>query len=86
MNTGKEKRILKSFAKTRPVDLKIGKNGITCNFLKEARRILERDDMIKFSLHREKQIRADQIVSLEEKLGSTLLASVGRTAAFHIRK
>ena len=86
MLKGKEKRILKSLAKTRPVDLKIGKNGITDNFLVEARRILERDGMIKFSLLCEKQTRKKQIISLEQKLGITLLAMVGKSAAFHLLK
>ena len=33
--SGKEKRSLKSIAKTRNVDVKIGKNGLTNNVLKE---------------------------------------------------
>lgn len=86
MLKGKERSILKSSAKTRPVDLKVGKNGITDNFLVEAKKILERQEIIKFSLHSEKQTRMKQIISLEQKLGITLLAKVGKTAAFHHAK
>ena len=46
---GKERRNLKSMAKIRPIDLKIGKRGLTETFLDEARKILSRDGMIKFS-------------------------------------
>ena len=50
---GREKRLLKSKAKVRPVDLKIGKLGLSENFLKEAKKIIKKDGMIKFVLPNE---------------------------------
>ena len=46
---GKERRKLKSIAKVRSVDLKIGKKGLSDAFLQEASRILLKDGMVKFS-------------------------------------
>ena len=46
---GKEQRKLKSIAKVRSVDLKIGKKGLSDAFLQEASRILLKDGMVKFS-------------------------------------
>ena len=46
---GRDRRNLKSLAKVRSIDLKIGKKGLTSNFLEEARKILLRDGMIKMS-------------------------------------
>ena len=47
--SGKERGKLKSLAKTRPVDLKVGKKGITENLLAEIRRILEDDSLLSSS-------------------------------------
>ena len=49
MMKGRDRRNLKSLAKVRSIDLKIGKKGVTSNFLEEARKILLRDGMIKMS-------------------------------------
>ncbi len=80
--TGKERGRLKSLAKTRPVDLKVGKKGITENLLSEIRRILEDDSLLKIKLSPEKQVRLEQVTQLESKLPVSLLALVGKTASF----
>ena len=47
---GKQKRKIRTVLKTRPVDLKIGKRGLTPEFLRECAKILGRDFMIKLGL------------------------------------
>jgi len=80
--TGKERGKLKSLAKTRPVDLKVGKKGITDNLLSEIRRILEDEPLFKLRLSPEKSARLEQIVQLEDKLSVSLISMVGKTASF----
>ena len=80
---GKEKRNLKSRAKTRSIDLKIGKKGLTDTFLEEANKVLVKDSMIKFS---HSLIKADQdelIAKIELKLSVILIENVGKTLTFH---
>ena len=80
--TGKERGRLKSLAKTRPVDLKVGKKGITDNLLSEIRRILEDEPLFKLKLSPDKSVRLEQIVKLEDKLSVSLISMVGKTASF----
>ena len=80
--TGKERGRLKSLAKTRPVDLKVGKKGITDNLLSEIRRILEDEPLFKLKLSPEKSMRLEQIGQLEDKLSVSLVSMVGKTASF----
>ena len=80
--TGKERGRLKSLAKTRPVDLKVGKKGITDNLLSEIRRILEDEPLFKLKLYPDKSVRLEQIVQLEDKLSVSLISMVGKTASF----
>ena len=80
--SGKERGRLKSLAKTRPVDLKVGKKGITDNLLAEIRRLLEDDPLFKLRLSPEKSMRLDQVSQLESKLPVSLIAMVGKTASF----
>ena len=80
--TGKERRRLKSLAKTRPIDLKVGKKGITDNLLSEIRRILEDEPLFKLKLSPEKSMRLEQIGQLEDKLSVSLVSMVGKTASF----
>jgi len=79
---GKERGRLKSLAKTRPVDLKVGKKGITDNLLFEIRRILEDEPLFKLKLSPEKPLRLEQIGQLEDKLSVSLISMVGKTASF----
>ena len=80
--SGKERGILKSLAKTRPVDLKVGKKGITPTLLLELRRLLDNESLIKVRLAPEKNTRLEQVKQLEDELHVTLIAMVGKTASF----
>tara|TARA_E500000331_G_C17147024_1_gene665442 strand:- start:613 stop:885 length:273 start_codon:yes stop_codon:yes gene_type:complete len=80
--SGKERGKLKSEVKTRPVDLKVGKKGITDNLLSEIRRILEDEPLFKLKLSPDKSVRLEQIVQLEDKLSVSLISMVGKTASF----
>ena len=80
--SGKERGKLKSEAKTRPVDLKVGKKGITDNLLSEIRRILEDEPLFKLKLSPEKSTRLEQVRHLEDKLSVSLISMVGKTASF----
>ena len=80
--SGKERGILKSLAKTRPVDLKVGKKGITPTLLLELRRLLGNESLIKVRLAPEKNTRLEQVKQLEDELHVTLIAMVGKTASF----
>ena len=80
--SGKERGILKSLAKTRPVDLKVGKKGITPALLLELRRLLGNESLIKVRLAPEKNTRLEQVKQLEDELHVTLIAMVGKTASF----
>ena len=82
--SGKERGRLKSLAKTRPVDLKVGKKGITPTLLLELRRLLENESLIKVRLASEKNTRLEQVKQLEEELSVTLIAMIGKTASFSI--
>jgi RNA-binding protein YhbY len=79
---GKERRTLKSKAKVRPIDLKIGKKGLTETFLDEARKILSRDGMIKFSHSLVREDRNDLVSKIEPLLSVNLVEKVGKTLTF----
>ncbi len=80
--SGKEKRILKSSAKTRNVDIKIGKKGLTQNVIQEIQFILKRDRMVKVSFREDRDKRAELINSLQKSLNSNIIELVGKTATF----
>lgn len=79
---GKERRTLKSMAKVRPIDLKIGKKGLTETFLDEARKILSRDGMIKLSHSFVREDRNDLVSKIEPLLSVNLVEKVGKTLTF----
>jgi RNA-binding protein YhbY len=79
---GKERRNLKSIAKVRPIDLKIGKKGLSETFLNEARKILSRDGMIKFSHSLVREERNDLVSKIEPLLSVNLVEKVGKTLTF----
>ena len=82
--SGKERRSLKSVAKTRNVDVKIGKKGITNNVLKEIEFILKRDSMVKVSFKNEKPERLELQKKLQLLLNSSIIESVGKTSTYTI--
>ena len=59
--SGKDRGKMKSVLKTRKVDLKLGKKGLTANFLEEAKKVISVDKMIKVSLDSDKRKRKEQI-------------------------
>ena len=79
---GKVRKNLKSIAKIRPVDVKVGKRGITRALLLEVRKPLDKDGIVKVSLNAKKQIRIDQAKELEEELQAELISMIGKTASF----
>ena len=81
-NSGKERRALKSAAKTRQVDIKIGKKGLTQNVVSEIKLVLERDRMVKVSFRENREKRNELEKKLQELIQSSLVESVGKTATF----
>lgn len=79
---GKVRKNLKSIAKTRPVDIKVGKRGITQSLLLEIRKPLSKDGIVKISLNSDKQTRIEQAKTLEDELEAELISIVGKTASF----
>ncbi len=79
---GNERRKLKSIAKVRSVDLKIGKKGLSETFLQEAFKILSKDGMIKFSHTMLREERDDLISSIEKLMSVNLVEKVGKTLTF----
>ena len=69
-------------AKIRPIDLKIGKRGLTETFLDEARKILSRDGMIKFSHSLVREDRNNLVSQIEPLLSVNLVEKVGKTLTF----
>ena len=83
---GKERRLLKSSAKIRSIDVKIGKKGLTENVILEIQTILDRDKMVKISFNKERQRRIELIELLQSSINSTLVELVGKTATFSLIK
>ena len=82
IKSGKERRRLKASAKTRNIDVKIGKNGLRKNVLLEIKTILDRDKMVKVSFREDREKRTALIQSLQESIQSCLIELVGKTATF----
>lgn len=80
--SGKDRGKIKSVLKTRKVDLKLGKRGLTENFLKEARKVISAHKMIKVSLDPDKRKRQEQTQVFAKSLGLSHISTVGRTASF----
>jgi RNA-binding protein YhbY len=80
--SGSERRLLKSSAKVREVDVKIGKKGLTQNVILEIQLVLKRDKMVKVSFRDEREKRIKLVEGIQEKIESTLVEFVGKTATF----
>jgi RNA-binding protein YhbY len=83
---GKERRLLKSSAKIRSIDVKIGKKGLTKNVILEIQTVLNRDKMVKVSFKEDRQKRIELIELLQNSNNSTLVELVGKTATFSLIK
>ena len=82
--TGRERRELKSQAKTLPVAVKFGRKGLTETALRELSRSFDlRGGLTKVSFAGDRDERAAQAREIEGKLGAVCLALVGKTATFH---
>ena len=84
VKSGSERRLLKSSAKIRNVDIKIGKKRVTPNVIQEIQFILNRDKMVKVSFKEDREKRIKQVDSILETIDSTLIESVGKTATFSL--
>ena len=82
IKSGSERRLLKSSAKVREVDVKIGKKGLTQNVILEIQLVLKRDKMVKVSFRDEREKRIKLVEGIQEKIESTLVEFVGKTATF----
>jgi len=82
--TGREKRTLKSLAKTMSVTVKFGRKGVTETALRELSRSLDLGGgLAKVSFGGDRELRASMAAEVEEKLGAVCIGTVGKTAAFH---
>jgi RNA-binding protein YhbY len=80
---GKLRRELKSRAKTRPIDLRIGKNGVTENVLTELRKVFEKEDLVKVAFTQDREIRTTLLAEIEDKLVAVNIAVTGKTATLY---
>ncbi len=80
---GKLRRELKSRAKTRPIDLRIGKNGVTENVLTELRKVFEKEDLVKVAFSQDREIRTTLLAEIEDKLVAVSIAVTGKTATLY---
>ena len=81
--SGKERGTLKSVLKTRPIDLKLGRKGITETFINEAKLIISKEKMIKVSLAGDKHARSLASKELALALEAELISSVGKVSSFY---
>ena len=82
--SGKEKREMRSILKTRPIDLRVGKRGLTHEFIRECAKILGKDAMIKLSLPSDKELQEKIIEEFSKETTTLCIAKVGKTAAFYL--
>jgi RNA-binding protein YhbY len=81
--SGKEKREIRRILKTRPIDLKVGKRGLTHEFIRECAKLLGKDAMIKLGLPADKELQKKIIEEFSHETSSLCIAKVGKTAAFY---
>ena len=81
--SGKEKRDIRGALKTRSIDLKVGKRGLTHEFIRECARILGKESMIKIGLPADKELQKNFIEEFSRETSSLCIAKVGKTAAFY---
>jgi len=81
--SGNEKRMIRGALKTRPIDLKVGKRGLTHEFIRECSKILGKEAMIKLGLPADKKLQKKVIEEFSHETSSLCIAKVGKTAAFY---
>lgn len=82
--SGKKKSILRATLKIRPVDIKVGKRGLTHEFIRECTQILTKDNMIKLGLPAGKDLQLRIIDDFSRETSTWCVAKIGKTAAFSI--
>ena len=75
---------MRSILKTRPIDLRVGKRGLTHEFIRECAKILGKDAMIKLSLPSDKELQEKIIEEFSKETTTLCIAKVGKTAAFYL--
>ena len=81
--SGKEKREIRGILKTRPIDLKVGKRGLTHEFIRESSMILGKDATIKLGLPADKELQKKIIEEFSKETTTLCIAKVGKTVAFY---
>ena len=80
---GSLKRELKSRAKTRSVDVRVGKKGLTHNVIAEIRKVFEKEDLAKVAFAQDREIRTALLAEIEDKLVAVSIALAGKTATLY---
>jgi len=80
---GKLRRELKSRAKTRPVDVRVGKKGLTDNVMTELRKVFEKEDLVKVAFTQDRETRTTLLAEIEDKLVALSIAVTGKTATLY---
>ena len=80
---GNLRRELKSDAKNRPPDVRIGKNGISDNLLNEIRKVLAVSRLVKVTFSQDRETRLELLCELEERLNAIAIAKVGKSATLY---
>ena len=80
---GKLRRELKFRAKTRPVDVRIGKKGLTDNVIAELRKVFEKEDLAKVAFTQDRETRTTLLAKIEDKLVALTIDETGKTAALY---
>ena len=81
--SGKKKKEVRAILKTRPVDLKIGKRGLSHEFIRECSKILDKERMIKLGLPADKVLQEKLMDEFSQETAALCIAKVGKTAAFY---
>jgi len=80
---GNLKRELKSRAKTRSVDVRVGKKGLTDNVIAEIRKVFEKEDLAKVAFTQDRETRTNLLAEIEDKLVALSIAVTGKTAVLY---
>ena len=81
--SGQLRRELKFRAKTCPVDVRIGKKGLTGNLVAELRKVFEKEDLVKVAFTQDREIRTTLLAEIEDKLVAVSIAVTGKTATLY---
>lgn len=83
--TGSEKRQLRALAQKLDAHLKVGRNGVSAQFIASTNEMLEQHELIKVRFTEFKDERKELAAQLAEKTDSVLVASIGHVIALYRR-